>query len=234
MKPDRRVVNTALKSLIVIVVIACVTAIGFLTLSGRDEEQNLSGQNGGENYGDGRSKPFPSLEELLDQTKGGPPQPDWDYYFNKSPLDIKSIEFVGFQKYNEGKPLRFKITDKKYIKMFQQGMAPAFMLRPGTSGFSTMAINYSEDTDIRDAILLNTPEGQIVVGMSDSGFQLESVFSDDTTCFYSWILAKAVDDILFEKTGMRQGESRFNRVSGLWVYDIQKEDYNTITSSPAE
>lgn len=174
-----------------------------------------------------RVQPFAPSEDVIYKATNQQRLADWDYYDNY-PLDITSIEFVGFQRYNHDKPMHFTIKEHKYIRMFQDGLATTYMLRPGVSDLTLNKIAYGCDTDFNNAIIINTPQKQVVLGVSCLGFQLDDLSPNKRTVFYSWILTKAVDDILFDKTGFHLEKDIFDNHSGLAVIGEQKKAYEAI------
>jgi len=72
---------------------------------------------------------------------------------------------------------------------------------------------------------VRTTTDKLLVGISLAGFALEGREANLQNTFYSWGLAKYVDDILFEKTHLHLPEDLFRTLSGEAVILHEKSRY---------
>lgn len=160
------------------------------------------------------------------------PLADWDYINLNPQLDISAIELIGFENSNQNESVHLIVEDSKYIEMFRKGMSWPWLKRSSPSDFTFYAP--STGCDPYGVVLIHTPKKKMVVGLSCFGFHLGSVHSGSRTAFESWLMAKAIDDILSDKIGRRLSEKTFNTVSGQAALVNQKNYYEYLTKPEAE
>jgi len=158
---------------------------------------------------------------------------DWDYYIENHPLKISSIELQGFEDFNNGKKMNFKTSKPEILDKFQSGLHPNLMTRPAISDFSKFTFTVGCDYDLTGTILINTPDKQIVLGISCYGFQLDDVAPNKLTHFHSWLLAKTVNDVITSETGKQLDKNTFDALSGIESINHQKKEYDRISNSNA-
>lgn len=155
---------------------------------------------------------------------------DWDYSQLVTPLKITAIELIGFESSNQNESLHLTVKDPKYIEMFENGLSRLWMRRAGYSDLAYYEFTFGcEGPD--GVVLLHTAEKKIVVGLNCYGFHLGSVDTTIRTAFESWIMAKAIDDILFEKTGRRLNTYTFSLASGLNNIETQQEFHEKLINA---
>lgn len=78
---------------------------------------------------------------------------------------------------------------------------------------------------------VSSPAGQFLIGLSALGFMLDTVMVDARHIFYSYMLARTIDEILLLKAGIRLPPPLMEVLSGERQIRLEKEVYSSVGSS---
>ena len=113
--------------------------------------------------------------------------------------EIKKIRMVGFDGYNGGKPLDVVSDDRIDLETCEYALHQAAVLRLGIPDFGRGGGGVGGGAHL-GVIQVDTGKRKMIVGVSMAGFFLNTFHGSSRQTFYSWALAKQVDDLLFKAT----------------------------------
>ena len=120
--------------------------------------------------------------------------------------------------------MRIETRDPIIIKTIQQGMMlPLRRGIPDKAGWGAGGTPYPVGF-----IEVTTNKDSFVIGVTWSGFSLGSKEFRMQNVFYSWMLAKQLDDILFRETKLRIPSEVFKSLSGEHLIEAGKMNYKAI------
>ena len=145
--------------------------------------------------------------------------------------EVKSVSIEAFNEdltvvHTAKNSLYAMSTDAALIAIVSKVCSRDYLLRPLSPPGAGMGMggNYVVGT-----LKIHTAERTVVISITEIGFCLEGVESADLRqrVFYSWALAKVLDDMVAEATGNRKRLSRalFRGLSGESVVDMNRRVY---------
>lgn len=164
------------------------------------------------------------------ETRGGefPLLANWDVVGTEDKL--KKVRFYGFVMYNDNKPIDWETDDPVIVstiaRVFEQGFGLLRRKPQSDVGHSFGAAGRGAH---RGVIALEYEnERTLILGVSHHCFFLGIYHGNNLQAFESWILAKQLDDVIFELTGKHLEDECFQRLSGEHFMNRQKTAYSEI------
>ena len=132
--------------------------------------------------------------------------------------EIKVIRLYGFREYQKEKSystIDFKTKDRAIAKALQVSVHESAALRPTISDIGKTGGGGGAGAGHYIGILeIETPKRKVIIGVLQSGFQLGTWLGTGRQLFFSWGLAKVVDELLFKATGKHLRKEHFGELSG--------------------
>lgn len=128
---------------------------------------------------------------------------------------IKKVRIYGFDQYNDGKPLDIVVTDQ--VVLTTCAWALGALARPAMSEFDPSTGGIGQGAHL-GVIQIVGKDRTLVIGVSQKCFFMGIWHGSFRQSFFSWILAKQVDDLLFRATNQHLTKKQFDALSGLsWI-----------------
>jgi len=147
---------------------------------------------------------------------------DWRLLFfhprsnpNEPPRVIKAIE-IEWRLWKE--EVRIRSEDRKILEAVQVALDIPFRRAVPDDG------SYEGTYGVGNigTIWITATDGKFMLGVNFCGFALNARDADNNNSFFSWLLAKQLDQLLFEQTGKHLPERIFDGLSGEYKYKMQK------------
>ncbi|OHB73864.1 MAG: hypothetical protein A2V70_11425 [Planctomycetes bacterium RBG_13_63_9] len=155
---------------------------------------------------------------------------DWDSIDFPEMGTVRELRVYGFRELNSGKTLDLRSSDPIVFKTVEGCLRGGFPLRPA---FSDIGVSTTADLGIDHLGILQitTREEKVIIGVSETKFYLGTWHGSNRQAFYSWGLAKQVDDLLFEATGKHLEKKHFEALSGEEIIRENKRLYEGIRAA---
>ena len=193
-----------------LITLVCVFALGAFFQRGRQH-----------------TRQFPSTP--IETKKSRETQRFWYSLKQMEPNNIEEIS-VKLGNLKESPPIPFenstvtiRVTDRSLLWEMATAMTCSQVPLFGAIGLKGVP---GGDANAYGTIYVKTKSGTFYIGMTPLGFTLNSDMYTTANCFWSWGLAKHIDDLLFENTGKRLPENAFMTFSGEGEIESSKERYH--------
>jgi hypothetical protein len=144
---------------------------------------------------------------------------------------IRAVRVFGFDPYNSGKPLDFESKDALVLRTIEYTAHASSAVRPAVSDLRT-PYGSGADGAYLGIMKLDTADGPLIIGVSRIGFFLGVWDGSVRQTFFSWGLAKQVDDLLFNATGKHLEAEHFEALSGEERIKVGKKAYEDARRPP--
>jgi hypothetical protein len=144
---------------------------------------------------------------------------DWDLLgfdfsnFYKNEFIVRSTRFCGFGHYFNGRCLDWSTTNASVLKNVRCGLHKGYVRRPCVSDLSKERGQVGPGGHL-GVLVIKSERAPLVIGVSQVGFYLGCFHGTTHQEFYSWVLAKTVDEQLFKLSGKHLEEETFSHLSG--------------------
>lgn len=156
---------------------------------------------------------------------------DWAlFFFHPEVREITGVEII-WGRFNETK-WTIESKDPQVLKTLHRAFLMPKPLRLAVPDDGT--IYGSTGGTCFAVIRVKTTDGQFIIGVNDSGFALNEREVNLNNVFFSWLLAKQFDELVFAKTGKHVDKRRFDHLSGEWYLQINKGTWKKLHPAASE
>lgn len=203
--------------------LVCFTAC-FLAANGLERHSSVPFFDKPEFRGKSYNPPQPfSLPKDLQDNSG---LADWELIVD-GPLTIKSIRIITVETDENGDNYDWTVTDDRVMKILGEALVPSRMRRTALSDFGLLRGGVLGGA-LEGIMILELTDQKLVIGYSHVGFYFGVSRGSVHQIFESWMLAKQLDELIFEKRGKHLPAEVFAKLSGEATLQEQQTTYDEL------